>query len=99
MLYAREQTIRRDKLIISHTEKRYLRDRLTLENLQRIVKPNEVFDICQVDEDESYYLIEIHSERYETDAEQAERIAKQERYNENRLNYLAEKGRIIDMNK
>jgi len=83
MMYAAKLKIRMDKLLISSTEKRYLYDDLTLKNLSKIVFDNEVFDIHQIDDDYSYYLIEIHKERYETDEEQASRIARQEKYNQN----------------
>lgn len=99
MLYAREIKIRTDKLIISSTEKRYLYDYLTLENLAKIVGPKEVFDIYQIDSDESYYLIEIHCERYETDDEQTARISRQQKYNENLSKFRSEKGRIADVKK
>ena len=71
-------------------------DELTLENLAKIVKPKEVFDIYQIDDDKSYYLIEIHNERYETDLEQQERIKRQEKYNENLQIFKAKNTRIAD---
>lgn len=94
MLYERERKVNYDKYIINTIEQRYMYDNLTLENLAKIVKPNEVFDVFHIDcEDEDYYLIEIHIERYETDEEQKRRIANEENYNKNRLVYLAKQSK------
>ena len=65
---------------------------LTLENLAKIVKPNEIFEVIHVEnEAEDYYIIEVHIERYETDKEQERRIKNDELYNKNRLLYLSKK--------
>lgn len=92
MLYERERKINYNKYIINTSEKRYLYENLTLENLAKIVKPNEIFEVIHVkNEAEDYYIIEVHIERYETDEEQERRIKTDELYNKNRLLYLAKK--------
>ena len=92
MLYERERKINYEKYIINTTEERYLYDNLTLENLAKIVKPNEIFEVRHVEnEAEDYYIIEVHIERYETDKEQERRIKNDELYNKNRLLYLSKK--------
>ena len=92
MLYERERKINYEKYIIDTIEKRYLYENLTLENLAKIVKPNEIFEVFHVDnEGEDYYIIEVLVKRYETDEEQQRRIKKDELYNKNRLLYLSKK--------
>ena len=92
MLYERERKINYEKYIINTTEERYLYDNLTLENLAKIVKPNEIFEVIHVgNEGEDYYIIEVYIERYETDSEQERRIKTDELYNKNRLLYLSKK--------
>ena len=90
MLYERERKINYSKYIISTKEERFLCKNLTLENLAKIVKPNEIFEVIHVDNKaQDYYIIEVHIERYETDKEQERRIKNDELYNQNRLLYLA----------
>lgn len=90
MLYERERKINYEKYIINTTENRYLSKNLTLENLAKIVKPKEIFEVVHVDNAaQDYYIIEVHIERYETDKEQERRIKNDELYNKNRLLYLA----------
>ena len=92
MLYERERRINYEKYIIDTIEKRYLYENLTLENLAKIVKPKEIFEVFHVDnEGEDYYIIEVLVKRYETDEEQQRRIKKDELYNKNRLLYLSKK--------
>ena len=94
MFYERERKIHQEKYLIDTIEKRYMYENLTLENLAKKVKPNEIFDITQINtEGEDYYLIEVHIQRYETDEEQAKRIRNDEIYNKNRLAYLAKQSK------
>jgi hypothetical protein len=86
MMYASKIEIIREPKVIKFTKKVTIYDgKLTLNILSQHMSNDQTFEVYREDGElypDNYHL-EIHCERLETQDEVNERIAKQEKYNEN----------------